>query len=55
MTILHLIVHRSSFLSWIIFLADLGLIGWLTFNAYHDADTLDRYALSPAGDITPLQ
>jgi hypothetical protein len=44
MIVLHLILHRSSVLSWVLFLADLGLMGWLTLNAYRDADTLDRYA-----------
>ncbi|KAG4430307.1 hypothetical protein IFR05_014217 [Cadophora sp. M221] len=42
MFVLHLIFSWSSFLSWVIFLADLGLIGYLTMRAYRDADTLDR-------------
>ncbi|CZT01548.1 probable UPF0132 domain protein [Rhynchosporium agropyri] len=42
MFVLHLIFSWSSFLSWVIFIADLGSIGYLTFRAYHDADTLDR-------------
>ncbi|KAL1899531.1 hypothetical protein Sste5346_002932 [Sporothrix stenoceras] len=51
MIILHLILHRSSFLSWVLFLADLGLMGWLTLNAYRDADTLDRYEIPYIGPI----
>jgi len=41
--VLHLIFSWSSFLSWLIFLGDLGLIGYLTMRAYRDADTLDRF------------
>src|SRR5207253_1537621 len=40
--VLHLIFSWSSFLSWVIFLGDLGLMGWLVLKAYRDADTLDR-------------
>ncbi|CAL3964154.1 unnamed protein product [Diplocarpon coronariae] len=40
--VLHLIFSWSSFLSWFIFVGDLGLIGYLTMRAYRDADTLDR-------------
>lgn len=40
---LHLIFSWSTFFSWLIFLGDLGLIGYLTYRAYTDADTLDRY------------
>lgn len=41
--VLHLLISWSSFLSWLLFLADLALVGWLVINAYRDADTLDRY------------
>jgi len=40
--VLHLIFSWSTVLSWIIFVGDLGLIGYLTMRAYRDADTLDR-------------
>jgi len=40
--VLHLIFSWSTFFSWVIFLGDLGLIGYLTYRAYTDADTLDR-------------
>lgn len=43
--VLHLLISWSSFLSWVLFLADLALVGWLVVNAYRDADTLDRYVL----------
>lgn len=36
MFVLHLIFSWSSFLSWVIFIADLGLIGYLTMRAYRD-------------------
>jgi uncharacterized membrane protein len=34
--VLHLIFSWSTFLSWLIFIGDLGLIGLLTFRAYRD-------------------
>ena len=40
--VLHLLFLWSSFLSWVLFLGDLVLVGWLVMNAYRDADTLDR-------------
>jgi len=40
--VLHVIFSWSSFMSWVIFIGDLGLIGYLTYRAYIDADTLDR-------------
>jgi len=35
----------------VIFLGDLGLIAWLAFRAYQDADTLDRYEVPFFGRI----
>lgn len=43
--VLHLIFSWSTWLSWIIFVGDLSLIGFLTIRAYRDADTLDRCEL----------
>jgi len=40
--ILHLIFSWSPFISWMILIGDIALVGYLTFRAYHDADTLDR-------------
>jgi uncharacterized membrane protein len=34
--VIHVIFSWSSVLSWIIFSADIVLIGWLTFRAYRD-------------------
>ena len=36
MFVLHLILSWSSVLSWILFVIDLGLIGFLSFRAYRD-------------------
>lgn len=41
--IFHLIFSWSSFLSWLFFLGDIALIGFLTLKAYQDAEILDRY------------
>lgn len=45
MFVIHLLFSWSRFFSWVIFLGDLGLMGWLTMRAYRDADTLDRYVI----------
>lgn len=49
--VVHLIFSWSTFLGWVIFLADLGLIAFLTMRAYRDADTLDRYELPVFGQL----
>jgi len=49
--VLHLIFSWSSFFSWVIFLGDLALMGWLVVKAYRDADTLDRYEVPFVGQI----
>jgi uncharacterized membrane protein len=38
--VLHLIFSWSSFLSWVLFIADIGLIGFLTLRAYRDGEWL---------------
>ena len=40
--VVHLVVSASRFLSWLLFLLDLGAAVWLALRAYQDADTLDR-------------
>lgn len=40
----HLIFSWSGFLSWLFFIGDIGLIGFLTMKAYQDAEILDRCA-----------
>ncbi|KAL2164727.1 hypothetical protein VTH06DRAFT_22 [Thermothelomyces fergusii] len=49
--VVHLLVSWSTFLSWLQFLGELVLIAWLVFNAYRDADTLDRYEVPIFGRI----
>lgn len=41
--VFHLLFSWSSFLSWIFFIGDLVLIGFLALKAYQDAEILDRY------------
>ena len=36
MFVLHLVFSWSAFLSWTIFVGDIGMIGYLTFRAYRD-------------------
>ncbi|KAI4740157.1 hypothetical protein E4T50_09416 [Aureobasidium sp. EXF-12298] len=43
--VLHLLLSWSRFLSWLLFIGDLGLIVLLVFRAYKDAETLDRFEL----------
>lgn len=65
--VLHLIFSWSRFLSWLLFIGDLGLIGLLVFRAYRDgeccssadewladtstADTLDRFEVPFFGPL----
>ncbi|KAI1480054.1 hypothetical protein K445DRAFT_317424 [Daldinia sp. EC12] len=49
--VVHLLFSWSTFLSWVIFLADLGMMGWLALRAYRDADTLDRFEVPIFGQI----
>ncbi|KAI1774870.1 hypothetical protein F4818DRAFT_441695 [Hypoxylon cercidicola] len=49
--IIHLIFSWSTFFSWVIFIADLCLMGWLAVRAYRDADTLDRFEVPIFGQI----
>jgi uncharacterized membrane protein len=51
--VVHLLFLWSTFLSWVIFLLELGLIAWLVLNAYRDADTLDRLVL-PTPSLLPI-
>ncbi|KAL8778540.1 MAG: hypothetical protein Q9213_007369 [Squamulea squamosa] len=51
MFIVHLIFSWSSVLSWILFVFDLGLIAFLTFHAYQDANNLDRIELPFFGGL----
>ncbi|KAJ9610522.1 hypothetical protein H2200_005299 [Cladophialophora chaetospira] len=41
--VLHLLLAWSSVLSWMLFVIDLGLIGFLSLHAYRDVETLDHF------------
>ncbi|KAF2111754.1 hypothetical protein BDV96DRAFT_176738 [Lophiotrema nucula] len=49
--VVHIIFSWSSVISWILFVGDLGLIGLLTWHAYKDAETLDRYEVPFFGPL----
>ncbi|KAI0404565.1 hypothetical protein F4802DRAFT_597990 [Xylaria palmicola] len=51
MFVIHLLFSWSAFLSWVITLGDLVLIGFLALHAYRDADTLDRFEVPIFGSI----
>ena len=42
MFILHIIFSWTSVVSWLLFVADLAIIGYLTLCAFRNAETLDR-------------
>ncbi|KAJ3050844.1 hypothetical protein HK097_008162 [Rhizophlyctis rosea] len=41
----------SSALAWIVFIIELGAVGWLGYNAYINGDSLDRYEVPYIGKI----
>lgn len=49
--VVHVIFSWSTFISWVLFVGDVGLIGWLTWRAYLDAATLDRYEVPFFGSL----
>ncbi|OAL00341.1 hypothetical protein IQ06DRAFT_326114 [Phaeosphaeriaceae sp. SRC1lsM3a] len=49
--VIHVIFSWSSFISWVLFVGDVGIIGWLTWRAYLDAATLDRYEVPFFGPL----
>ncbi|KAF2271312.1 uncharacterized protein EI97DRAFT_388184 [Westerdykella ornata] len=49
--VLHIIFSFSSILSWLLFVCDIALIGFLTMHAYQDAGTLDRYEVPFFGPL----
>ncbi|KAF1932829.1 uncharacterized protein M421DRAFT_1413 [Didymella exigua CBS 183.55] len=49
--VVHVIFSWSSFISWLMVVGDVGLIGWLTWRAYLDAATLDRYEVPFFGPL----
>ncbi|KAF2834912.1 hypothetical protein M501DRAFT_943025 [Patellaria atrata CBS 101060] len=51
MFIVHIIFSWTSFISYLLLICDLGLIGYLTFKAYQDAAILDRCELPFFGPL----
>lgn len=51
MFVIHIIFSWTSIISWLLFIVDIGLIGYLTFRAYKDADTLDRFEVPFFGPL----
>ncbi|PYH78970.1 UPF0132 domain protein [Aspergillus uvarum CBS 121591] len=51
MFIIHLICSGSSFLSWLLFVGDLAMIGFLSMRAYRDVDTLDHFEVPIFGRL----
>ncbi|KAH8894224.1 UPF0132 domain protein [Thozetella sp. PMI_491] len=49
--VVHLFFSWSTVLTWLLALGDIGLIAFLTLQAYKDADTLDRFRIPIVGDI----
>ena len=49
--LLHIILIWSSILSWMLFVVDLGFIGFLTSRAYRDAEGLDRFEVPFFGGL----
>ncbi|KAF2268020.1 hypothetical protein CC78DRAFT_530416 [Lojkania enalia] len=49
--VVHIIFSWSSIISWLLFVCDLGLIALLTFHAYKDAETLDRFEVPFFGPL----
>ncbi|KAL4810429.1 hypothetical protein BDV18DRAFT_57360 [Aspergillus unguis] len=49
--IIHLIFSWSSFLSWLLFICDLALIGFLSLKAYQDVDTLEHFEVPVIGRL----
>ncbi|MCJ1253251.1 hypothetical protein MMC24_001062 [Lignoscripta atroalba] len=49
--LVHIIFSWSVIISWMLFVLDLALIGFLTLHAYRDADTLDRLELPFFGGL----
>lgn len=48
--VVHIIFSWSSFISWVMVVGDVGLIGWLTYRAYIDGEF--RCLLQSAGGLT---
>lgn len=53
MMVFHLLISWSHFLSWLLFIVDLGLMASLAYKAFCDAEILDRYdSLAPCDPLS---
>ncbi|KAF4594484.1 UPF0132 domain protein [Ophiocordyceps camponoti-floridani] len=50
--VLHIVISPSSFLSWLLFFADVGLMAFLALKAYRDAENLDRFEVPFFGPVS---
>lgn len=46
--VVHIIFSWSSFISWVMVVGDVGLIGWLTWRAYQDGESVTSIGDSKA-------
>lgn len=46
--VIHIIFSWSSFISWVLFIGDIGLIGWLTWRAYLDGECCENIRMACA-------
>ncbi|RAL15558.1 uncharacterized protein BO97DRAFT_363263 [Aspergillus homomorphus CBS 101889] len=51
MFIIHLLFSWSSFLSWLLLMGDLAMIGFLSMRAYRDVDTLEHFEVPIFGRL----
>ncbi|KAF1813086.1 hypothetical protein P152DRAFT_396259 [Eremomyces bilateralis CBS 781.70] len=49
--IIHIIFSWTSIISYLLLVVDILLIAWLTYRAYSDAETLDRYQIPFFGPL----
>ena len=51
MFLVHVIFSWTRVISWILFVGDLGLIAWLSYGAFRNAETLDRVEVPILGRL----
>lgn len=51
LAVLHILFLWSRFFSWIIFLADVAIYGQMTYRAFVNGNTLERYYLPRIGEL----
>ncbi|KAK2864956.1 hypothetical protein FQN49_004056 [Arthroderma sp. PD_2] len=51
MFVIHMLFAWSSIISWLLFICNLGLIGFLSMHAYRDVDSLEHYQVPFFGPL----